>query len=115
MIESSCKAQVTSPPQNYPNGSRTHKYRKTHYWLEDRGQDHAFCRGSGGRFQWRRANANEARKRFSSADTIGIRLRSAGEKFQDVFSLMEISSNGTNDWNFGSTQKRASLIPPEKT
>ena len=24
MIESSCKAQVTSPPQYYPNGSRTH-------------------------------------------------------------------------------------------
>jgi hypothetical protein len=51
----------------------------------------------------------------TSADTIGIRLRSAGEKFQDVFSLMEISSNGTNDWNFGSAQRRASLIPPEKT
>ena len=29
MIESSCKAQVTSPPQYYSNGSRTHKYRKT--------------------------------------------------------------------------------------
>src|SRR5580658_5589089 len=29
MIESSCKAQVTSPPQDYQNGSRTHKYRKT--------------------------------------------------------------------------------------
>jgi len=28
MIDSSCKAQVTSLPQDYPNGSRTHKYRK---------------------------------------------------------------------------------------
>src|ERR1700740_3649960 len=29
MIESSCKAQVTSPPQYYLNGSGAHKYRKT--------------------------------------------------------------------------------------
>src|SRR5580658_9216194 len=29
MIESSCKAQVTSPPQGYQNGSTTHKLRKT--------------------------------------------------------------------------------------
>src|ERR1700691_5751088 len=29
MIESSCKAEVTSPPQVYPNGLRAHKYRKT--------------------------------------------------------------------------------------
>jgi hypothetical protein len=33
MIESSCKAQVTSPPQYYPNGSRTHKYGKTRLCL----------------------------------------------------------------------------------
>src|SRR5271170_2869021 len=27
----SCKAQVTSPPQDYPNGSRTDKYRRTRF------------------------------------------------------------------------------------
>src|SRR5580658_2182109 len=29
MIECSCKAQVTSPPRDYQNGSRTHPYHKT--------------------------------------------------------------------------------------
>src|SRR5580700_6239748 len=33
MIESSCKAQATSPPQYYSNGSRTHKYGKTRLCL----------------------------------------------------------------------------------
>src|SRR5579862_5686064 len=35
MVESSCKAQVTSPPQDYPNGSRTQKYRKNAPALTD--------------------------------------------------------------------------------
>jgi hypothetical protein len=29
MIESSCKAQATFPPQDYPNSLKTHKYCKT--------------------------------------------------------------------------------------
>src|ERR1700720_375166 len=29
MFESSCEAQLTSPPQGYPNGLSTHEYRKT--------------------------------------------------------------------------------------
>src|SRR5712692_4423842 len=35
-------------------------------WSEDRGQDHAFRHGNGGRFRWRRANANESRRRSLS-------------------------------------------------
>jgi len=33
-------------------------------WSQDRGEDHAFRRGTGGRFQWRKADANEPRGQF---------------------------------------------------
>ena len=57
-------SRITGNPEVI--GSSVGHIRQTRYWLEDRGQDHAFRRGSGGRFQWRRANANESRKRSSN-------------------------------------------------
>src|SRR5712671_2092037 len=57
--DTSCDPQFISMSGNYRSIYLTRSVRRasglvqTPYWLEDRGQDHAFRRGSGGRFQWR--------------------------------------------------------------